>query len=58
MPARVSALLDDPPRRRPVLILFAIALLAIAIVAAIAVEMRVESVFDLAVHVHRAGGAG
>jgi Zn-dependent protease with chaperone function len=58
VPARVSALLDDPPRRRPALILFAIALLAIAIVAAIAVEMRVESVFDLAVHVHRAGGAG
>jgi Zn-dependent protease with chaperone function len=50
VPARVSALFADPPRRRPLLTLITIALLAVAIVAVIAVEMRVENVFDLAVH--------
>ncbi|HEY7256955.1 MAG TPA: M56 family metallopeptidase [Solirubrobacterales bacterium] len=58
VPARVSALLADPPPRRPVLTLITIALLAIAIAAAVAVEMRVENVFDLAVHVHRMGRGG
>jgi Zn-dependent protease with chaperone function len=56
VPARVSALLGDPPRHRPVLSAVTIALLVFAIAAAIAVEMRIESVFDLAVHVYRVSG--
>jgi Zn-dependent protease with chaperone function len=56
VPARVSALLADPPRRRPLLSAVTILLLVFAIAAAIAVEMRIESVFDLAVHVHRMSG--
>jgi Zn-dependent protease with chaperone function len=58
VPARVSALLADPPRHRPVLSAATIALMALAIAAAIAVEMRVESIFDVAVHVYRASGGG
>ena len=56
VPARVSALLADPPRHRPVLSAVTISLLVLAIAAAIVVEMRIESVFDLAVHVHRVSG--
>jgi Zn-dependent protease with chaperone function len=58
VPARVFALLAEPPRPRPVLSLVTVALFAVAIVAAIAVEMRVENVFDLAVHVHHVGHGG
>ena len=55
VPDRVWALLADPPRRRPVLSLATVVLLALAIAAAIAVEMRIENAFDLAVHVYGVG---
>ena len=58
VPARVSALLADPPRARPLLSLAVLALPALALAAALAVEMRVESIFDVAVHVYRASGRG
>lgn len=58
VPARVSALLADPPRARPFLSIAILALPALALVAALAVEMRVESIFDIAVHVYRASGRG
>jgi hypothetical protein len=50
------ALLADPPRPRPFLSAATLALLALAIVAAVALEMRVEGIFDVAVHVYGAGG--
>jgi Zn-dependent protease with chaperone function len=56
VPARVTALLADPPRPRPFLSAATLALLALAIVAAVALEMRVEGIFDVAVHVYGAGG--
>ncbi len=58
VPARVSALLADPPRARPFLCLAILVLPALALAAALAVEMRVESIFDVAVHVYRASGRG
>ena len=52
--ARVSALLDDSPGRRPVWSLAVIGLLGAGIIATILVEKQTEHVFELAGHVYQA----
>lgn len=54
VPARVSALLEEAPRRRPMVSLVMIALLAAALFAAFFVEKQTEHVFELAGHIYRA----
>jgi hypothetical protein len=51
--ARVSALLDEPPRRRPILSLGMIALLGVGLIAAVFVEKQTEHVFELAGHAYQ-----
>jgi Zn-dependent protease with chaperone function len=51
--ARVSALLDDEPRSRPVLTATTIAILFLALVAALMVEKDVEHLFELAGHAYQ-----
>jgi Zn-dependent protease with chaperone function len=53
VPARVSALLEESPRRRPIWSLAVIALLASGLLAAVFVEKQTEHVFELAGHAFR-----
>lgn len=52
--ARVTALLDDSPRRRPIWSLAVITLLVAALVAALFVEKQTEHAFELAGHAYQA----
>jgi hypothetical protein len=56
--ARVSALLDDEPRPRPLLTAATISILLVALVAAALVEKDVEHLFELAANVYRASRGG
>lgn len=53
--ARVSALLEDAPRQRPILTAGAICLLVLGLLAALMVEKDVEHLFELAGHTYLVG---